>query len=175
LVRSKRLQRVEPFLRSALAVEDLLLHFRRLADTLLHRRVLDDDEMPGLLVGAARRCARRQQAVLDDRPRDRSSRILTYRTPAAHFFVEGAGPRFHLFDRILAILLKRPELLVVHHQPPFGYNWNVRPASGRCPTPRRSFLSLFSQIRYNTGLTHRPNLAMGFLLTFARLPPAAYP
>jgi hypothetical protein len=94
-IRTERAQRIQPFLRRPMLVEVPLFHFRRRPDPLLDRRIRNRNEVPGLLVRAARGGAGAQQALLDDRSRHRTIGELADGPTALQARLERRDPFLH--------------------------------------------------------------------------------
>ena len=86
----KRRERLEPLGRCAVLVELALLDLGSFADSALRLGSADDDEVPGLQVGAARRGAGGPERGLDQVARHGPVRVVAYGAAAADVRVEVA-------------------------------------------------------------------------------------
>jgi hypothetical protein len=97
-VRPQRSQCVQPLLRGASLVKLPLLLLGRNSDLMLQGRISNNDKVPGLKVGSARRSGCSSNAMLNDLTRHRTIRELTHSAPLSHLFIEGKRALSHLVN-----------------------------------------------------------------------------
>ncbi len=135
-------KRRQPLARGVAPVTRPLLGLGPVANAPLDCRVLDDDEMPGLLVRAARRRPRRQQTLLDDVARHGIGGKAGYGPAPIHALIKRPSIGVHLLLRPSIEHMRdeswgRRWIMLWHRLIPIGGAF-VAPESPRQVTAHRS-------------------------------------
>ena len=108
-VRPQRGQCVQPLVWGSSLVKLPLLLLGRNSDLVLREWISNNNKVPGLKIGSARRSGCSSDALLNDLTRYRTIRELTHGAPLSHLFIEGKRALSHIINRVFLVACKENE------------------------------------------------------------------